>query len=121
MQNAQLLSHVDTDLVTRDQLRLVPVPEPTRTWRSIPHIELVESLEQVLQQNQIAIQGEQFALRRDGLRSSASCSLSTRTLKMAGRQWACARRTTRLCPFRSAPACPSSFATISSSGAISSP
>jgi hypothetical protein len=66
MPNAQLLSHVDTNLVTRDQLRLVPVPEATRTWRPIPHIELVESLEQVLEQNQIAIQGEQFALRRDG-------------------------------------------------------
>jgi Domain of unknown function (DUF932) len=66
MPNAQLLSHVDTDLVTRDQLRLVPVPEATRTWRPIPHIELVESLEEVLQQNQIAIQGEEFALRRDG-------------------------------------------------------
>jgi hypothetical protein len=45
MQHGQLLSHVDTDLVTRDQLRLVPVPEATRTWRPIPHIELVESLE----------------------------------------------------------------------------
>ncbi len=66
MQHSQLLSHVDTDLVTRDQLRLVPVPEPTRTWRPIPHIELIESLAQVLQQNQIAIQGEEFALRRDG-------------------------------------------------------
>src|SRR3989442_9557491 len=66
MQHSQLLSHVDTDLVTRDQLRLVPVPEPTRTWRPIPHIELIESLQQVLHQNQIAIQGEEFALRRDG-------------------------------------------------------
>src|SRR5437667_720991 len=66
MQHSHLMSHVDTDLVTRDQLRLVPVPEPTRTWRPIPHIDLVESLEQVLQQNQITIQGEQFALRRDG-------------------------------------------------------
>src|SRR6266851_4570690 len=66
MQHGQLLSHVDTDLVDRDQLRLVPVPEATRTWRPIPHIELVESLERVLHQNQITIQGEQFALRRDG-------------------------------------------------------
>src|SRR5437667_3587619 len=66
MQHSHLMSHVDTDLVTRDQLRLVPVPEPTRTWRPIPHIDLVESLEQVLQQNQIAIQREEFALRRDG-------------------------------------------------------
>ena len=66
MQHSQRLSHVDTHLVTRDQLRLVPVPEPTRTWQPIPHIELIESLEQVLHQNQIAIQGEEFALRRDG-------------------------------------------------------
>lgn len=66
MQHGQLLSHVDTDLVGRDQLRLVPVPEPTRTWRPIPHIDLVESLERVLHQNQIAIHSEQFALRRDG-------------------------------------------------------
>src|SRR3989449_5789941 len=66
MQHSQLLSHVDTDLITRDQLRLVPVPAPTRTWRPIPHIELIESLERVLQQNQIAIQAEEFALRRDG-------------------------------------------------------
>jgi hypothetical protein len=66
MENAQLMSHVDTDLVTRDQLRLVPVPEPTRTWQPIPHIELVESLERVLQQNQIEIHDEKFALRRDG-------------------------------------------------------
>jgi len=62
MPNTQLPSHVDTDLVTRDQLRLVPVPEATRTWRPIPHIELIESLEEVLQQNRIAIKGEQFAL-----------------------------------------------------------
>jgi len=66
MQHGQLLSHVDTDLVDRDQLRLILVPEPTRTWRPIPHIELVESLERVLHQHQITIQGEQFALRRDG-------------------------------------------------------
>jgi hypothetical protein len=66
MQHAQLLSHVDTDIVDRDQLRLVPAPEATRTWQPVPHIELVESLEKVLQQNQIAIQDEQFALRRDG-------------------------------------------------------
>src|SRR2546425_8984128 len=66
MQHAQLLSHVDTDLVTRDQLRLVPVPEVTRTFKPIPHIELVDMLELVLQQNQIRIEEERFALRRDG-------------------------------------------------------
>src|SRR5438128_11961008 len=66
MQHAQLLSHVDTDIVTRDQLRLVPVPEPTQTFKPIPHIELVDMLELVLQQNQIRIEEERFAIRRDG-------------------------------------------------------
>ena len=66
MQNAQLMSHVDTDLVTRDQLRTLPEPEVTRTFKAIPHIELVDMLELVLRQNQIRIEDERFALRRDG-------------------------------------------------------
>ncbi len=66
MQHGQLLSHVDTDLVTRDQLRALSAPEPTSTFRPVPHIELVEMLDRVLQQNQIRIREEQFALRRDG-------------------------------------------------------
>ena len=66
MEHGQLLSHVDTDLVTRDQLALIPAPEPTATWRPIPHIDLIETLDRVLRANQIAIQEEKFALRRDG-------------------------------------------------------
>ena len=66
MQNGQLMSHVDTDLVTREQLAVIPAPQATATWRPIPHIELVETLERVLQANQIAIREERFALRRDG-------------------------------------------------------
>lgn len=66
MSNGQLMSHVDTDLVTREQLMVIPAPEPTATWRPIPHIELIESLEQVLRKNQISIREERFALRRDG-------------------------------------------------------
>ncbi len=66
MDNGQLLSHVDTDLVTREELALIPAPVATATWRPIPHIELVETLDKVLRMNQIAIQEEKFALRRDG-------------------------------------------------------
>jgi uncharacterized protein DUF932 len=66
MENGQLLSHVDTDLVTRQQLALVETPSPTRSFKPVPHIELVETLEKVLQGNQITIRKEQFALRRDG-------------------------------------------------------
>lgn len=66
MNNGQLLSHVDTDLVTRDQLALIRTPEPTATWRPIPHIELVETLQQALWENRIGIREERFALRHDG-------------------------------------------------------
>ncbi len=66
MDNAQLLSHVDTDLVTRDELALVKTPEPTESWQPIPHIQLVESLQQALWENRIGIRAEKFALRRDG-------------------------------------------------------
>jgi uncharacterized protein DUF932 len=61
-----LLSHVDTDLVSREQLALVATPTATRSFKPIPHIELVETLDEVLQLNGITIRKEQFALRRDG-------------------------------------------------------
>ncbi len=66
MQHGKLLSGKETDLVTRAQLQAVATPEPTSTWRPIPHIELVDMLDRVLNQNQMHIREEQFALRRDG-------------------------------------------------------
>ncbi len=66
MQNAQLMSHVDTDLVTREQLALVETPDATRSFKPVPHIELIATLEDVLRENHIAIRKEQFALRQDG-------------------------------------------------------
>src|SRR6266446_3272342 len=67
MQNATLMSHVDTDLITREQLALVETPDATRSLKPVPHIELIETLEHVLKLNQITIRKEQFALRRDGM------------------------------------------------------
>jgi Domain of unknown function (DUF932) len=66
MKNAQLTSHVDTDIVSRAELKALPAPEATATFKPIPHIELVDMLDLVLQQNQIRIEEERFALRRDG-------------------------------------------------------
>ncbi len=66
MQNGQLLSHIDTDLVTREQLALVETPDATRSFKPVPHIELIETLEHVLGLNHITVRKEQFALRRDG-------------------------------------------------------
>jgi hypothetical protein len=66
MQHGQLISHVDTDLVTRAQLLNVPTPEATGTFKPIAHIELIDMLDRVLNQQNIHIRDEQFALRRDG-------------------------------------------------------
>ena len=66
MESGTLLSHVDTDLVTREQLALVETPDATRSFKPVPHIELIDTLEHVLKLNQITIRREQFALRRDG-------------------------------------------------------
>jgi hypothetical protein len=66
MESGQLLSHVDTDLVTREQLALVETPAPTASFKPVPHLELVETLELALRTNHITIRKEQFALRRDG-------------------------------------------------------
>ena len=66
MEHGTLSSHVDTDLVTRAQLLAVSAPEPTGTFKPIPHFELVDVLDRVLNQSNIHIRSEQFALRRDG-------------------------------------------------------
>jgi hypothetical protein len=58
MDNAQLLSYVDTDLVTREQLALIPAPQATATWHPIPHIELIQTLQQALWDNRIGIREE---------------------------------------------------------------
>jgi microcystin degradation protein MlrC len=67
MENATLMSHVDTDLVTRKQLAQIETPDSTRSFKPAPHIELIETLEYVLKLNRITIRREQFALRRDGV------------------------------------------------------
>ncbi len=66
MKNGTLVSHVDTDIVTRAQLQAVTTPETTATFRPVPHVELIDMLDTVLTQQSIHIRDERFALRRDG-------------------------------------------------------
>ena len=66
MNNATLISHVDTDLVTRGQLQVLATPEATATFKPIPHFELVDMLDRTLNQFGMHVQSEKFAIRRDG-------------------------------------------------------
>lgn len=83
--SATLVSHVDTNLVTRDQLRTIPTPPATLTFKPVPHIKLVETLEQALAERSLKIEKEQFAVRGDG-----SALFSTFDLSATGMPGTCA-------------------------------
>src|SRR3984893_9909849 len=51
----------------REQLAQIETPDATRSFKPVPHIELIDTLEHVLKLNHITIRKEQVALRRDGL------------------------------------------------------
>lgn len=68
-QDPTLIAHVNSDLVTREQLatiELSPDNLPTPTFRPIKHIELVDTLTRSVQTLNLKIEDEKFAIRRDG-------------------------------------------------------
>jgi hypothetical protein len=72
---ARLSAHKNTNLVTREQLAALAPVVGTDTFKPIPHIELILSLEQVLSSRGISIlqtnagvNREQFAMSKDGSR-----------------------------------------------------
>ena len=103
MSHGKLLSHKDTDLVTRAQLMAVPAPGPTGTWKPIPHYELVEMLDRVLAQNQIFIREEKFALRRDGSVLFGVLELAYSDTQDGTAALGLSPQTTSPCPSKSAP------------------
>ena len=78
MHTAQLCLHTgESDRVTRDTLRALPLPQPlSRRHRPVPHLALVEALEEQLERRGLAITREQFALRRDGQRLFGTMDLA---------------------------------------------
>lgn len=79
---ATLISHVDTNVVTRAQLMDIPTPEGTETFKPIPHVLLINSLEAVLSSKGISITREQFAIRSDGSKLFGTFDLSLEALGM---------------------------------------
>lgn len=78
---ATLISHVDTELVTRQQLAALPAVIGTDSFKPVAHIELVETLEKALTRRTIKIEREQFAIRRDGSRLFGTLDLSLNGIK----------------------------------------
>jgi Domain of unknown function (DUF932) len=64
---ANLMAHVNSDEITREQLAAVELTYPaTDTFRPVRHIELVETITKAVAATNMKVIGEQFAIRRDG-------------------------------------------------------
>jgi hypothetical protein len=61
-----LMAHTDTQLITREQLALVPTPPGTATHRPIPHHEIVDALVETLGFRHIGVHNMEFAVSEDG-------------------------------------------------------
>lgn len=71
-----LMAHVDCNKVTRAELETIPTPMGTDTFKPVSHIELVTSLQAILDSKGISIVKEQFAVRADGSRLFGTFDLS---------------------------------------------
>lgn len=67
MPETTLIAGVDTTgKLTREQLALVPSPASTPTHQVIPHIEIVQSIEEALGFRHISLVSEEYAVTKDG-------------------------------------------------------
>lgn len=65
---AGLISHCGTELVGRQDLLLLPTPDPTETHKPIPHAELVEAVIETLGFRKLTVVQDQYAVSPDGMR-----------------------------------------------------
>lgn len=64
----QLNLHCGGNEVTRDEVKHTSTPSPTNTWHPIPHIELIERVEEALHLNHLEIGNVAHALSHGGAR-----------------------------------------------------
>jgi hypothetical protein len=64
----QLCLHCGGHLATREEVANTSTPSPTNTWQPIPHIELIERVEEALELNKLEIGNVAHALSHGGAR-----------------------------------------------------
>jgi hypothetical protein len=64
---AKLIAHRGAVIVTREDLKHYPAPEPTDTWKPVSHLQLVETLAQVMADRGLHITREQLAVQNHKL------------------------------------------------------
>src|SRR3989475_9689107 len=74
---ATLIAHCGTTKVSRDELRLIPIPEGTKTFKPIPHHEIVDALVEALTFRHIGVIRDEYAVSPDGMRLVGVLDLGT--------------------------------------------
>lgn len=68
MSDSTLIAGADTDgKITRQELALISTPQSTKTHQVIPHVEIVNSLEEALSFRHISVASEEYAVTKDGM------------------------------------------------------
>ena len=66
--SSTLIAHCGTTKIGRDELKHLPVPEPTGTFKPIPHHELVDALIETLGFRKIGVVKGEYAASADGMK-----------------------------------------------------
>src|SRR2546425_6253304 len=77
MNEATLIAHCGTTKVSRDELKMIPVPESTRTFKPIPHYEIVDALVEALGFRYIGVVRDEYAVSPDGMKMFGVLDLET--------------------------------------------
>jgi len=75
--SATLVSHCGTTKVSREELRTIPVPESTSTFKPIPHCEVVNALVEALSFRYISVVRDEYAVSPDGMKMFGVLDLET--------------------------------------------
>src|SRR5690242_17173829 len=66
MSQGTLIAHAGAQKISFDDLKLLPVPEATRTYQPIPHHQIVEALIETLSFRHISVVRQEYAATPDG-------------------------------------------------------
>src|SRR5437660_4060113 len=77
MSEATLIAHCGTAKVSREELTAIPVPEGTRTFKPIPHYEIVDARLEALSFRYIGVVRDEYAVSPDGMRMFGVLDLET--------------------------------------------
>ena len=77
MSEATLIAHCGATKVSREELKMIPVPESTRTFKPIPHHEIVSALVEALSFRYIGVVRDEYAVSPDGMRMFGVLDLET--------------------------------------------